>query len=104
KIIGTGFKAGQLVVPATPRRDDQHGKSTALLAPGTQQTQTIELRQTQVHQRSVVAFGRAQKLGLAAVRAHIDSKTGGAQGLRQLRTQYLIVFDDQQFQSSSPSS
>ena len=62
-----------LLVPAAPRRQHQHRRRDAGLAPAPQDRETVQLRQPEVEDHGVVAFGLAEKIGALAVGRAVDA-------------------------------
>ena len=82
-----------LLVPAAPRRQEQHGHRQALLAPSPQHREPIHLWQAEVQHHSVVALRPPKEVGALAVGGAVDGIPGLAEGGGQLPRQSCFILD-----------
>ena len=72
-----------LLVPAAARGQDHDRHGETRLAPAPQQRQPVDLRQSEVEDDGVVAFGLAEKIGAFAVRGAVHGVAGRAERARR---------------------
>src|SRR5262245_10886258 len=94
-VVSTGIHAGNLVAPAIPRGQDDHGHVAAGATPLLEHADAVDLGQAGVKDDNVVGLGLAEKEALLAVECGIDGIPGIGQRRNQLAIEIAVIFEDQ---------
>ncbi len=101
-VVGAGFQALDLFLPAAPGGEDQHREGPVQLPPFPDHVHAAPVGQADVHHRQVEGIFPAHEYGLAPVGGGIDGEAGVPQQLLQLLAQLGFVLDDQDAHREDP--
>ena len=93
-VVGARVEAGDLLRPAVARRQDQHGKALAGLAPALQHRHPVHLGQAEIQHDDIIGFGIAQEMAILAIQRGVHGIAGILKGTPKLAVQVRIVFND----------
>src|SRR6185437_1320160 len=96
------IEPGDLVRPAVARRKHEHRHLPAFLAPAVEHREPIDLRQSEIEDHRVIAFGRSEIMAVLPVGREIDRIARAFERRAQLAPEIGLVFDDQNAHRCSP--
>ena len=94
-VVGARVDAVHLFVPAAPGRQHQHRHRDAGVAPPAQERQAVDLRQAEIENHRVVAFGLPEIFAARTVGSAVHGIPRGAERRGQLPGDPRFVLDDQ---------
>ena len=83
-IVGASVDALHLLVPAAARGQNQHRHLDTPVAPPAQQREPVDLRQAEIEEDRVVAFGLCQEIAALTVGRAVHDVAGVLQRRREL--------------------
>ena len=103
-VVGAGVDAGDLLVPAVARGEDQHRHRAPAGAPAPEHAQAVEPRQSEIEHDRVEGFGLAQVLRVGPVAGLVDRVAGVFEPGAQLCAQQRVVLDEQDPHRAPPAA
>jgi hypothetical protein len=83
------------LVPASPRRQDEHGRKDALFPPAAKQGKSVNFRQPKIEYHRVILLRVGEEIGLFPIGGAVDGVSGFGKRFRQLPGQKQLVFYNQ---------